>query len=198
MSYTKGLPVNWNPAPKSPKQTKAQKAANKPTPTPTIAQARQATTTYLDTIASQQKQQADAFSSQLAQQSSAYQQQLASQSASLNTQIANLTQQSSTQVANYETMLARVTSQQQNELESMRSMFANQNRQSESMISNLQTEIERLSKPTSAPQIDVDLSPAIVGMSQAAKQSGRRQRLGTRGGLRSQQRTGVLGLAVGT
>jgi seryl-tRNA synthetase len=202
MSYTKGLPWNWKPAPKPPKQTKAQQAAakeaNKPTPAPTIAQARQDTTTYLDTIASQQQQQAASYADQLAQQSAAYQQQLASQSASLNTQITNLTQQSNAQVANYQTMLARVTSQQQNELESMRSMFANQNLQSESMISNLQTEIARLSKPAEAPVMDVDLAPAVVGISQATRQSGRRQRLGTKGGATPKPQVGALGLAIGT
>jgi hypothetical protein len=176
----------------------AKKKANKPTPAPTIDQARQDTTTYLDTIADIQKGLADSYTDALNTQSATYQQQLDDQSASLNTQITNLTQQSNAQVANYETMLARVTSQQQNELESMRAMFANQNQQSESMISNLQTEIERLSKPTSVPQIDVDLSPAIVGISQAARQSGQRQRLGTRGGLKTQQKTGALGLAIGT
>jgi hypothetical protein len=173
-------------------------AFNTPTPTPTIAAAKTETTNYLDTINAQQQQQAASYATQLAEQSSAYQQQLASQSASLNTQIANLSQQSSAQIANYETMLARVTSQQQNELEGMRAMFANQNQQSESMISNLKTEIERLSQPTSVPQIDIDLSPAIVGISQAARQSGQRQRLGTRGGLKTQQKTGALGLAIGT
>ena len=176
----------------------AKKAANKPTPTPTIAQAQQDTTTYLDTIADIQKGLASGYTDALNTQSAIYQQQLADQSASLNTQITNLTQQSNAQVANYQTMLARVTSQQQNELESMRAMFANQNLQSESMISNLKTEIERLSQPTSVPQIDVDLSPAIVGISQSAKQSGQRQRLGTRGGLKTQQKTGALGLAIGT
>jgi hypothetical protein len=176
----------------------AKKEANKPTPAPTIAQARQDTTTYLDTIADIQKGLASGYTDALNTQSSAYQQQLASQSESLNTQIANLSQQSSAQIANYETMLARVTSQQQNELEGMRAMFANQNLQSESMISNLQKEIERLSKPTSVPEIDVDLSPAIVGISQATQQSGQRQRLGTRGGLKTQQKTGALGLAIGT
>jgi hypothetical protein len=202
MSYTKGLPANWKPAPKPPKQTKAEKAAakeaNKPSPVPTIAEAKAATTTYLDTINTQQQQQAAAYADQLAQQSSAYQQQLEAQSASLNSQIANLSQQSSQQIANYETMLTRVTSQQQNELESMRAMFANQNMQSESMISNLQKEIERLSRSAAAPEMDVDLSPAVVGISQAARQSGQRQRLGTRGGLKAQQRTGALGLAIGT
>jgi hypothetical protein len=180
------------------KANAAKKEANKPTPTPTIAQAKQDTTTYLDTIASQQQQQAASYADQLAQQSSAYQQQLEAQSASLNSQIASLSQQSSQQIANYETMLTRVMSQQQNELEGMRAMFANQNMQSESMISNLQKEIERLSRSAAAPEMDVDLSPAVVGISQAARQSGQRQRLGTKGGLKAQPKTGALGLAIGT
>jgi hypothetical protein len=176
----------------------AKKEANKPTPTPTIAQAQQDTKTYLDTIADIQRDLASGYTDALNTQSASYQQQLASQSASLNTQITNLTQQSNAQVANYETMIARITSQQQNELESMRAMFANQNMQSESMISNLQKEIEKLSRPTSTPEMDVDLSPAVVGISQAVKQSGQRQRLGTKGGLKAQPKTGALGLAIGT
>jgi hypothetical protein len=207
MSYTKGL--NWQTAyaaqqktAQKAKETAAQKAekkeANKPTPAPTIAQAKQDTTTYLDTIASQQQQQATSYNEQLAQQSADYQKQLAFHTASLNSQIASLSQQSNQQIANYETMIARITSQQQNELESMRAMFANQNMQSESMISNLQKEIEKLSRPTSTPEMDVDLSPAVVGISQAVKQSGQRQRLGTKGGLKAQPKTGALGLAIGT
>jgi seryl-tRNA synthetase len=179
------------------KKAAAAKKANAPTPTPTIAKARAQTTTYLDTIAKQQKKQATEFTSKLSQQSSAYEKQLKGQSATLNSQISQLTKQSASQVQNYQTMLTRITSQQQTELEKMRLSFANQNEQSEGVISNLQSEIDRLSRPLKPPVIDVDTSPAVVGIGQATQQSQMRQRLGTRGGLQKRQQTGSLGLAVG-
>jgi hypothetical protein len=176
----------------------AAKAANKPTPAPTIAQARQDTTTYLDAITQQQKDQVTAYTDQLAPQITGYQGQIQIQAADLTARLDDLTQQSSQQVADYESMLQSITSQQANDLESMRRMFDTQNQQSQSMITNLQTEIQRLTRADAVAEIDVDLSPAIVGISQASKQSGKRQRLGTRGGLKTQQKTGALGLAIGT
>jgi hypothetical protein len=178
------------------KEEKKQLELSEPTKTPTIAEAKGQTTTYLDSIAEQQKKLAKGYTSKLSQQTSAYEKQLKTQSNFLNSQIDKLTKQSASQVQNYETMLTRITSQQQTELQAMRQSFNQQNKQSESVIANLQSEIDRLSQPLKPPVIDVDTSPAVMGMGQSAQQSQMRQRLGTRGGLQARQQTGSLGLAV--
>jgi len=183
------------------KQTAENKAKPKegtPTKTPTIAETQAETKTYLDTIGAQQKTQADSYLALLQQQTASYEQQSASQAAGLNFLISSITSQSETQVKNYEKMLARVTDQQNSQMASLRGIYDTQNQQSESVIASLQTTIEKLSRPTKPPTIDVDTSPAVVGMNQAATQSRKRQRLGTQGGVKSPRQTGALGLAIGT
>ena len=179
------------------KAAKEAKKANAVTPVLSIAQAKQETTNYLDAITKIQSDQATAYQTELANQRTAYQEQLTSQSKFLEDQIASLTAQSNLQMRNYETLLARITSQQQTELESMRQAFNEQNIRSESLITNLQSEIERLSKPIKPPVIDVETGPAVVGINPATQQSRKRQAMGTRGGRMAQQTTGNLGLAVG-
>jgi hypothetical protein len=179
------------------KEEKRQAKLNQPTKTPTIGEVKGGTEDYLDQINKIQKSEAKRYQSLLDKQTASFDKQLKSQSNLLNKQLGQLTAQSKAQTTNYENLIAGITSKQESELQSMRDMFSRQNMESESVISSLQADIDRLSAGNAPPVIDVDTSPALIGVNRFQEHSRQRQMLGTRGARQARPQTGALGLAIG-
>ena len=146
---------------------------------------RKETVQYLKDLRNIQKKEEKQFGDRALQQQLAFQQQFANQGDYLNQYLSTIEGQSSAETERYTSLIARITGQQEQELGALRQQFARQNQESESAIMSLQSYIERLSKPAAPPKIDVDLRPAVVGISGFQKASQKRQRQGTSGGRRS-------------
>jgi hypothetical protein len=146
---------------------------------------RKETVQYLKRVRKVQKKEEKQFNKRAAQQQSAFEQQFANQGAQLNQYLSTIEGQSSAEAERYTSLIARITGQQEQELGALRQQFARQNQESESAIMSLQSYIEKLSRPAAPPKIDVDLRPAVVGISGFQEASQKRQRQGTSGGRRS-------------
>jgi len=166
-------------------------------------EAEKETARYLAQIQKQQDKEAQRYQKLFQNQQDAFSFQLAAQQMGLDRQLAGIAQQSEGQMSAYESLLTRITQQQEYELGNMRSMFDQQNLESESVISRLQGDIERLSKINKPPSIDVDTRAGIVGISQFQQASQKRQQRGVTGGRRAAPikaddglRTSTLGLDI--
>jgi hypothetical protein len=146
---------------------------------------RKETVQYLKGVRKVQKKEEKRFNKRATQQQSAFEQQFANQGDQLNQYLFTIQGQSSAETQRYESLIARITGQQEQELGRLRQQFDRQNRESEGVISRLQSDIKRLSTPSAPPKIDVDLRPAVVGISGFQEASQKRQRQGTSGGRRS-------------
>jgi hypothetical protein len=164
------------------KKKQQKKQQKKQTP---LQKTEKQTKIYLKGIKETQKSEQSRFESLAKQQQKAFEQQFQAQGAQLNQRLSNLQKRSTTETQGYQSLIARITGQQEQELGRLRQQFDRQNQESEGVISRLQSDIERLSTPAAPPKIDVDTRPAVVGISGFQEASQRRQRLGTSGGRRS-------------